>query len=62
MKKENRFYLHPSAIHSTDVTYIRKPKKSVSTISLKGGGKQKANSRTNLYTNVIYAKSKEAWI
>jgi len=40
MKKENRFYLHPSVIHSIDVTYTRKPQKSVTSFSRKGGGKQ----------------------
>ncbi len=33
MKKENRFYLHPSVVHSIDVNYSNRPKTGVTTFS-----------------------------
>lgn len=53
MKEINRFYRHSSAIGSIDVSYIKRPKTSITSFSPKGGGKQKAVSKTLLYTNVI---------
>ncbi len=53
MKKENRFVGPPSTIRSIDVTYTKKPNTSVTTFSPKGGGKQKADFKTQLYTNAI---------
>jgi hypothetical protein len=53
MKIENRFYRHPSEIHSIDVTYTKKPPTNAITFSPKGGGKQRDESKTHLYTNAI---------
>ena len=53
MKKENRFYLHPSVVHSIDVNYSNRPKTGVTTFSSVQGGKEKADSKTPLYTNAI---------
>jgi hypothetical protein len=36
MKKENKFYRHPSEIHSIDVTYSKKPPTKITTYSPKG--------------------------
>lgn len=49
----NRFYLHLSVIHSIDVNCSKKPKTGVTIFSSKQGGKQKADSKTLFYTNVI---------
>ncbi len=49
----NRFYLHLSVIHSIDVNCSKKPKTGVTIFSPKQGGKQKADSKTLFYTNVI---------
>ena len=53
MKKENRFYLHPSVVHSIDVNYSKKPKTGVTTFSPQQRGQQKADSEMLLYTNAI---------
>jgi hypothetical protein len=53
MKKENRFVLHPSEIRSIDVTHTKKPSTGITTFSPKGGCNQRADSKTNLYTNAI---------
>jgi hypothetical protein len=53
MKKENRFARDPSEIRSIDVTYTKKPPNHVTTFSPKGGGQQRADSQTCLYTNAI---------
>jgi hypothetical protein len=53
MKKENRFYLHLSVIHSIDVNYSKTPKTGVTTFSPKQRGQQKADSEMFLYINVI---------
>ncbi len=53
MKKENRLYLHASVVHSIDVNYSNKPKTGVTTFSSKQGGKEKADSKTLLYTNAM---------
>jgi transposase len=53
MKNENRFFCHSSEIRSIDVTYTKKPPAAITTFSPKGGCKQRADSKTNLYTNAI---------
>lgn len=53
MKKEKRFVRHPADIRSIDVSYTKKPPTRVTTFSPQGGCKQRAASRTKLYTNAI---------
>jgi hypothetical protein len=53
MKKENRFVHAPSEIPSIDVTNTKKPPTRITTFSPIGGCQQRADSKTNLYTNAI---------
>lgn len=53
MRRRNVFFVSPDLIRSIDCTYTSKPKRALTTFSLKGGGKQRAQCKVNSYTDGI---------
>ena len=53
LKAERALSIHPSMIHSIDVTHTRRSPSKVTTFAKLGGGKQRAAGKTYLYTDSI---------